>query len=355
MNKNIFLNKKLWIFVTLSLLMFLSLTIAFMLNCTSTFADVNSLGGNFTISVSNRSAELSAEETMSYNGGTLKSYKWKNARRIILNYSPDSANLPPNDSMGQQSYSMYVSLEYLKGYTNSNFSNHVTKENVFEDEEKSNLSASELNQIFYFDIDTGVSIANSQTKAQGWGIYRFKITINGAEKYSDYVFISPEFVVDKQPSINYNVVHSTNSMHDSFEFFITNSNYFNYVDTNYIKWYVTGETTDGKKVVLTKQDLDNERFSDYDTFLYVNIERTGTTFLFNDNEIEGKWKVWCEFTNREGENHSTILASANTVEVKTSKNVKVTWVIWLVLGASAVAVAGVVGYAIYRSKKEKVW
>lgn len=346
------MTKKTWAFVIFVLTFLLSLATAFVFNSDSTNAEVKPLGGNFNIEVANKYSTITPDEVLNYHTATLNSYKWQNSRRIILTYIPDMDNLPNNDKYDRQIYTMNVDLEFLKGYTDSDFSSHITIENVYEE---TGLIPSTLYQTFEFDIDVGKSISNTNIKAQGWGIYRFKITINGSEKYSDYVFISPNYKVEKAPSVKYEVVHSPNSMHDSFKFSIANSNNYNFVDTNYITWYVTGESTDGKKIVLTKQDLDSERFSEYDSYLYIDINRNGSEFLFNDNEIAGKWKVWCEFTNREEGGHTSVLASTNVVDVQTSKNVKLTWVIWVVLGASALAVVGVVGFALYRNKKEKVW
>lgn len=354
MNKQFSLNKKFLILLLLAVAIILIVPAAFLVGTMSS-ADTTSLGGTFTITAkNNNSVIIDKESSTTYNGGTIDIYKWNKARTLAIAYEHDDDNLPPIiiNEYGDEVYNINVSLQYLKGYLDSNFENHVEIDNVFA--EKKNVLLEDIDQSFSYNIDEGVRLASSQTNINGWGIYRFKISINGAEKFSNYIFVEPDYEVTTAPSIKYDVVHSPNSMHDSFEFSISDpNNNYRYVDTNYLVWYVTGESTDGLKYVLTSQDLASERFENYDRYLYENISRTGTKFLFNDNEVAGKWNVWCEFTNR-GESTS-VLPSTTIAEVQTSQNVGVAWVAWVVIGGCVAAIGVVTLLAFLRSKKEKVW
>lgn len=358
MTKNLFLIKKIWTLILASMILVAFMPLLFLSKNNFSSASSTSLTGTFTSIVkdsNNQEIEPEYEDQ-------LKIYDWREAKEIVLQYLPnedvESDNYyPPNTDQGNAIYTLSVTLEYLKGYADAveNFENNNTK--VYNLYNRENLTPDNIfEQIFVFNINKGITISASDensapTHINGWGIYRFKIIINNAEKYSDYIFIKPNNNIITTPTIAYNIVPSSISIHNAFEFYISNSDVYRYSDTNRIKWYVRGESETGDKYVLTKEDAQSERFnSEGIKYLWENIPRNGLTFLFDDNNITGKWEVWCEFS-REDET----FAESEFEDIETILPVDVSWVIYVVIGAGLASIVGVISISVYRNKKEKIW
>lgn len=341
MNRKYISARKTLIFLLIAVAIILMLPAIFSFNQSFAWAD-SELGGTLTTTIFDSNFEdVSPTGTASYSNSTIYSYEWEKSNKIQLKYTKDG-DISPNAS---GKYNVTLSVEFLKGYINSTFTQNETKTKEIVNQ----IYDTVPNTLTYgFDINNN----DSETKIQGWGIYRFKITINNAEKYSSFIFISPQtnLAEDKRPTITYEIIPSVNSLRDSFKFSIENIEDYKYVDTEKLIWHVDGESIDGKKYVLTKQDFENQEENIYEAYIYSDITRTGTSFIFNDNGIEGTWNVWCEFAGSD-----SITLTSTKSEVQTSANPKLFWVIGVVVGASALAVGGVVFFAYRRSKKEKVW
>ncbi len=212
------LNRKLFVFIILALAIILIAPLAFVFNSISSYADFSELHGEINITVNNKNGGVSPESVAAYNGGQIITYKWRNSRTMNVSFAHDGEYLPPNNNANESVYTMNINVEFLKGYPDSVFENYTTKENVFTREDLTPETID--NQVFSFSIDEGFSSENSDVEIKGWGIYRFKIIVNGAEKYSDYIFIAPDYQVTSHPNMDYNIVHSSNSMHDSFDFVV---------------------------------------------------------------------------------------------------------------------------------------
>lgn len=320
----------------------------------SSFAEgtTGNLGGTFSIQAKKGTTLVGYENEGIYSNGTIYTYKWKNIDKLVISFKHDNSNPPPNNEQNQQVYSLSVSLEYLQGYTDSVF-NPTTIENAFGP--YNNLTLSQLDKNIEFDVNIGItnipSGSTTPVTISGWGIYRFKININGAEKYSDYYFIEPDYEIANKPIIDKTVINSDNSLHDSFNFYITNSEDYKYIDTSTITWYVKGESDDGVLYALTKEDLENPNFINCTKSIYKNITRTGASFLFNDNEIAGEWEVWCEYRYHD----SDTIVKSESIKVKTGNDSDASYVIWIVIALSVVSIIVVIVVGIVRSKKEKVW
>lgn len=316
----------------------------------------NQLGGSFSYVVKNDNENLNFESFQDYSDGTLYIYKWRNADKIILTYTPDHDNPPPKNSMNEEVYNITISLDYHQGYQDSIF-NPITFEKIFDSPNNKNLTFSQLSKSFTFDITNGLigipNGGNEEITIKGWGIYRFKIDINGQENYTDFIFIQPDSQIDQPLEIDYTTINSENSMHDSFNFFIKSSAY-EFIDVNGITWYVKGESLDGTKYALTQEDIkNNPEFSDCTKYLYENIIRTGSNFIFNDNEISGEWEVWCEYNFHDS--NASSKESTNRIKVETGSKINVNVIIYIIVALACLSVIVVVIICVMKNKKEKVW
>lgn len=342
-----------YVFLILAIVSILFISFSAIGLSSSTSLAISSLGGDFSVSARNGIEFVESDSESTYSGSPVHIYKWRNVDKISMTYQYDPENPPPPNNLNQQLYTFKISLEYLQGYLNSSF-NPIVFDNAFGP--YNNRDISSLGQTFNFDINLGMSRTpagevNTVT-VKGWGIYRFKITINGLEKYSDFVFIEPDYQIENAPIIDYLIVESQNSMHNSYSFFISNAEEYTYIDQKAITWYVKGESEDGTRYALTSSDLMKDKFADCSAPIYEDVERNGTSFLFNDNEINGKWTVWCEYKNP-ATNEVTI--SQNETEVESTSPYSITSIFWIVGGVSILAVSVVLVVALVRAKKDKVW
>ena len=141
-------------------------------------------------------------------------------------------------------------------------------------------------------------------------------------------------------------------MHDSFNFYLENADIYKYIDKSALVWYVKGEGEDGTKYALTSSEVGKGNFTDCTASIYESIDRTGTTFYFNDNEISGKWQVWCEYQSHGTESP---VQSNLIIEVETGLTIDGMVVVYIIIGAVILSILIVTIIAVVRKKKEKVW
>ena len=323
---------------------------------------------NLIVQAYNREDQLiSLENPTEYSGGEAYTINWADIKEFSIYYNPDESNPPPiKYEQGKEElpenivYTMSLSISYLQGYPdegNFNVNDTITLENVYTITQKGENSYKNLvTNKYRLNIDTGERGIDETTQqavtVKEWGIYRFTIDINGAEITSDFFVINPDLLISEQPKINYTIVSSENSMHDSFNFYLENADLYKYIDKSALTWYVKGEGKDGTKYALTSSDVGKGNFTDCTNSIYESIERNGTTFYFNDNEIAGKWQVWCEY-----ESHGTErpIQSNLIIEVETGAIVDGMTIVWILVGAVILSIIVVLTIAIIRKNKEKVW
>ena len=206
----------------------------------------------FSVTLKKDNAAASEDYSVSYNGGTMHVFQWKNVDKIVLKYSyTNQSDLPPK-SPGQDTYAMNITIEYLQGNIDSDFSAHKTLENAFS---YPTLRQSELNnKTSTFDLSTGRPINEEAAKIKGWGIYKFIIDINGQQIETDYYFIEPE-QVSATPEIEKKTVPSASSWGNAYEFSIKNEEEFKYVNENLLTWYGKGKTKDGTIYAIFEEDI----------------------------------------------------------------------------------------------------
>ncbi len=312
---------------------------------------VSTLAGNFNIRAISRDNENIALDSEPYSGGTAYKVDWSELQSFSISFELDldAGELPATDPENPV-YTLSLSVNYLQGYISSgNFAvgDRISLENVDGTESPDLATLSEFT--YTMDIDEGVSDDNAS--ASGWGIYQFVIDINGLEAYSDYYAVEPTYSIAAAPEIDYDVVSSDNSMHDSFQFYLVNFDDYEYIDPNCLTWYVKGTTEDGTTYALCTSDLALANFFDCTAALYDTYDRTGQTFFFNDAEHTGEWQVWCEYRY----NNSTYSRPSNTEIVETGSSFDYFMVVYIVIALGVLAVIIIIVTSVVKNKKEKVW
>ncbi len=323
---------------------------------------------NLIVQAYNRKDSLiSLENPIDYSGGKAYTINWTDLKEFSIYYSPDESNPPPiKYEEGKEElpeniiYTMNISISYLQGYTdegNFNVSDTITLENVYTITQHGENSYKNLiTNKYKLNIDTGERGIDKTTQEvvtiKEWGIYRFTLDVNGSEVVSDFFVVQPDLLISEQPKINYSIVSSDNSMHDSFNFYLENADIYKYIDKSALVWYVKGEGKDGTKYALTSSEVGKGNFTDCTASIYESIDRTGTTFYFNDNEISGKWQVWCEYQSHGTESP---VQSNLIIEVETGLTIDGMVVVYIIIGAVILSILIVTIIAVVRKKKEKVW
>lgn len=328
------------------------------LNADSQERAETTLFGTFDIRATSRNSEnIALENPVSYSGGNAYRVKWSEIQSFSISFKPSvdvgEENLPATDAENPI-YSLSISVNYLQGYISSNnfdIIDTITIENV--DSTDSPDLAALSNFTFTFDVDDGVSgdFGGNTVTANGWGIYQFHVRINDREAFSDFYAVEPAYSIAAAPEIDYNVVSSDNSMHDSFEFYLVNFDDYQYIDTASLVWYVKGKSADGTIFALCSADLALDKFSECSAAIYTSYDRTGQTFFFNDNEHSGEWQVWCEYRY----NNATYSTVSNIETVKTGSSFDYFMIVYIVIGLAVLAAIVVIVTSVIKNKKEKVW
>lgn len=353
MKRKIF-NLKNLIFLSLILILASFVVGVFSFPALSSFASYE-LGGSLLVRAKNNGSEVEESSSSTYNGQPIHIYKWKNIKTLCVQYEFDEEHLPPLNELEQEAYNVTFSIQFVKGYLNSSFANPITFNKIFNSYINVDQETASTEQVF--DVNQGITkIPSGDTlpyTISQWGIYRFKITINEAERYSDFIFVEPDYIT-KAPIIDKEVIDSHSSRHNSYRFFLLNSEAYEFVDEESIVWYVKGESKDGIRYALTKNDLSKDGFADISNYLYEDneIDRTGKTFVFNDKENSGTWTVWCEFKNQ---STNQVLKSENAEIIQTADAYNLAAIIWILVIFAIAFFTGGILISVLKNKKEKVW
>ena len=102
-----------------------------------------------------------------------------------------------------------------------------------------------------------------------------------------------------------------------FNLYLSNDSY-KYVNPKHIKWSVVGLDKLKVNYVLTdKMKTDNlAQYANYKTIWesLPEADISGANFLFNSNDIEGTWTVYCTITNNNGETKTLSVQNLSTLK-----------------------------------------
>lgn len=328
----------------------------------SAMAQSSQTNQNFYLTVLDRSGnQLLTNEESTFNGQKAYIYQWEDVSKLVLNFDPAKKIPTKNlDENNQEIYSMTVEVQYVQGFyqesswttfnTLTFYTNQQTGENSY-------LNFTELKP--EFNVDQGITgidqtASNTQVSIATWGIYRFRLVINGQDTLSDYFVIEPTLEILEAPKIVYEIVPSQNTLLNAFNFSLSNNETFKYIKKENLIWYVLGKSTDGATYSLTYSDINSGRddFSSCSTAFAETYIRTGQTFYFDSLGIEGEWKVWCEY-NYDGNPESTI--KSNIQKVTTGNKLTAKTIIWILVGVSVFAIGVSIGISVYKMKRERIY
>lgn len=327
----------------------------------------------FTVSMLNRSNK---KENTNFTQATLAFgncfiYKWSEIGSIKFNYNPE-ISIPPikyQDPTKPETeyYDLSISIEYIQRYKDISvfyqpFSNgYKNIESAFSTTITGNQSYTKLKKLvneFTFSVDEGKtgSVEGQTIRIKDWGIYRFKLLVNGKQTHSDFFFLEPTMSIEKSPTTTYHTTSSTTSLHNNYVFSIKNLDEYKYIDPAMLKWYVRGKSTDGVLYALTEQDLTHEQFvgNAFEPLYsnYAKESRSGLTFRFDDNGVSGSWEIWCEYKYY-GSTEDTLSSKITVIDTETHMNYAL--FIGAIAGVFLFAIGVTILFASIRAKKDKVY
>ncbi|MDE6583633.1 MAG: hypothetical protein K2K31_03195, partial [Clostridia bacterium] len=131
---------------------------------------------------------------------------------------------------------------------------------------------------------------------------------------------------------------------------------FDYVNPECLQWNVTGTDTNNLKYVLCQEtkNIDDE-FLTY-RIVWDSLERskfTGSSFVFDSNNIEGDWTATLKIVDKNGNEISTLKTRQfTTIKVPAPSY----WWVWLIVALGILLIGGTIFLIIYiRKKKQGVW
>ena len=203
----------------------------------------------------------------------------------------------------------------------------------------------------------------------GWGTYLFCFSYEyGSENLSSYSELSElvptklndQFLQGKELKVvELTRKSSSTSLNDAFVFTV-NEPYRYVVSTlndtedsvyRYIKWFVSGTSTDGDKYVLCPADTTESAENVKTLYASNNIKRMGARFTL-DTQIQGKWTVTAQIVDSP---NSPDVKSATSEEVSTIKPFSTSAIIWISVGVGVAALITVITIIVVNIKKERTW
>lgn len=333
----------------------------FMVSPAGANADVLKLTNSISVTATRRDdAIYNTTDTGTFQGSTYKGYAWETLKALQIRY------VESGEITEAVQYNYNVKVEFRRGY--------ISDETSFDSDDKILVdtvfsgTAETLAEIptFVYPIDPVLkeeslsSFYTRQPKLEdiadktagfGWGIYKITLSINSTEAVSEYIAVRPT-VADAAPQITYTLASAQEGIYDAYQFSFTNASRYSYVDQTLVKWYVKGETIDGKKIALMKDDLLLDDYAEYKDYLYEVLERSGTSFYFDSKNVQGTWDVYCVVYDMD---KTTAKFTSPAETVRTGEKMSTSIIIWIIV-AVGIALLGLIIFIIVKTtRKEKVW
>lgn len=215
---------------------------------------------------------------------------------------------------------------------------------------------------FYYYIDSTSDIAESSTRCKGhdFGLYKFNFRYTYTDEEGTrqislpdiYIAILPDDIDDVVP-INTKIVYSIGSsggLMNVFNLYLS-SDAYKYVNPEYLKWNVVGVGLDKTKYILSEEAraANLKEYAGHKPLWTSPLPTlpTGTNFVFDSNNIEGKWSAYCTILNSDGsENFTLEVHGLSTIKVAKKSY---TW-IWFVI-AGVILIGGFIWLMIWLRKK----
>lgn len=309
--------------------------------------------------ISRAGAALTTSDTGDWSNNHYSSFSWSDIEKVNLKLSGDLSGIPE-----QSSYTYSLTVEYIQRYREQTTSfdaenadevrpPRATVENVY------TATVSSLDEIpemvYYFDChedDKNVENANQKTHknyGNGWGIYRFTLNVANEKIVSEFVIVRP-VKPTAAPVVTSKAASSQSGIESAYTFSLNDE--YKYADPYTIKWYVSGTSVDGTKYVLTTEDLALDGVTQGTKALFNVIDRTGTEFYLDFQQVSGTWDVHCEVYDI---TRTQVQQTSEAIQVKSGNKVKKSVLIWCLIAGGVVLLAIIIFIIVKSVKKEKVW
>lgn len=219
-----------------------------------------------------------------------------------------------------------------------------------------------INLTYYIDSNTEATESDTTKIGNDFGIYKFNFTYkviideitHQISLDSLYIAILPDNI-DTISTANLKIlktVTSSNKLMNVFNLKLSRESAFKYVNPAYIQWSIIGKDINNVNYILT-QDLKDSSptFANYRIIWESQLptEPTGTSFLFDSNDIEGTWIAYCTILNSDGTTRE-VLQSEQLSTIKVERKSYTLMIVLIVLGVAVLS--SVVGLIVFIKKRK---
>ena len=230
-----------------------------------------------------------------------------------------------------------------------------------------NISNNSFSQFdFYYYIDDDANITETATRCTGndFGLYKFDFVYTYEEDGVDisrsvgdfYIAVLPDDI-DSIPVSDIRILYSissSNKLMNVFNLYLSNDTY-RYVNPKYIQWNVVGNDKMNTSYVLTQKIKDENIAYANSSVIWQSLPEdkvTGPNFVFDSNDIEGTWTVYCTIKNTDGsEKLNLSVQNLSTIKQQAKSYL---WLILLIV-CLVILIAGIIALIIFYKKRDKVW
>lgn len=227
-----------------------------------------------------------------------------------------------------------------------------------------NNSFSQFDFYYYIDKDSNITETSTRSKGNDFGLYKFDFVYTYTEDSVEikrsvgdiYFAIIPDDI-DSIPASEISILYSissSNRLMNVFNLYLSNDTY-KYVNPKYIQWNVVGNDKTNISYVLTQKIKDENINYANSEVIWLSLPEekvTGTNFVFDSNDIEGTWTVYCTIKNSDGSEKQNL--SVNNLSTLKQQPKSYVWLILLIVCAVLV-LASVIALVVFYKKRDKVW
>ena len=295
------------------------------------------------------------DETLEYD---YYCFKWREISN--LKFSFNSQILTSTNTFNSYQFLVtYVESENLY----ETFGNGTEK--TLSENSISQNSFSPFDFYYYIDKDAQVNDSKERSKGYGFGLYKFDFKYSYTDEDDQnitrsigafYIAILPDDIDTATHSEKIQILYSVSSSNRLLNVYnlYLSKDYYDYVNPKYIEWLVVGTDLEKSSYVYSQKIKDSSiQYANYKAIWQTPpYEPYGNSFVFDSNNIEGTWTVYCIIKDSNGNEK----ASFHIDNLSTVKQQQTSYV-WLIILITILVllVAGVIALVVFYYKKQKVW
>ena len=148
-------------------------------------------------------------------------------------------------------------------------------------------------------------------------------------------------------------VSSSNRLLNVYNLYLS-KDYYDYVNPKYIEWLVVGTDLEKSSYVYSEKIKNSSiQYANYKSIWQTPPnEPYGNKFIFDSNNIEGTWTVYCIIKDANGNQKASFFVD-NLSTVKQQQTSYV-WLILIII-VSTLLIGGIIALVVFYHKKQKVW